>query len=140
MPLPGGVRLLVEIVETVAVPQPPLDVEHRVVVVDGQGVGGIGLQLDRVGAGRLRRLDQRQGAAEIAVVVAGDLGDDVRRMAGSDRPAGNGDGAIGHCRCSLAAAAIGETDASPFRTSPSGSAPLADASEDRLTNQPLSRV
>src|SRR3546814_14328251 len=67
-----------------AVPQPALDAELPARVVDGHGVGGVGLQLHRVGAGRGGRLHQSKRALEVAVVVAQHLGDDVARLAGSD--------------------------------------------------------
>ena len=50
--------------------------------VERHRVGGIGLQLERVRAGRGGGIDDRQRALERLVVVAGHLGDDERRMSG----------------------------------------------------------
>src|SRR3546814_8090844 len=72
-----GVRLFVQVVQPPAVPQPALDPELRPVDVDGDGVGAVGLQLDGVGARLLRRLQDPQGAADVAVMIAGHLGDDI---------------------------------------------------------------
>src|SRR3546814_2642076 len=61
------------------VPKPTLDPELRPVSVDGDGTGAVGLQLDGIGAGLLRRLQDAEGAADVAVMIAGHLGDDIWR-------------------------------------------------------------
>ena len=53
--------------------------------VERDGVGGVGLELERVGARVGSRVDDRERALEDAVVVAGHLGDHVRGVAGADR-------------------------------------------------------
>ena len=52
--------LLIELIEPAAGPEALLQQELRSVMVDGDGVGLVGLQLDRIGAGRLGRLDDRR--------------------------------------------------------------------------------
>ena len=58
VPVPGCVCLFVEIMKPPTVPKPALQHKAGTVMVDGDGVGGVGLQLDRVRAGSLRRVDQ----------------------------------------------------------------------------------
>ncbi len=55
------------------------------------GVGGVGLQLDRVGAGGLRGVHHVERALEAAAMVGGQLGHDVGRLARADRAAGYDD-------------------------------------------------
>ena len=93
VPVPGRVGLGVELVEAAAVPKAPLDAESRPVMVEGDGVGGVGLDLDGVGTRLGRRRDQVQGAFDVAIVVARHLGHHIGRMAGPDGPAGD----VGQC-------------------------------------------
>ena len=92
VPFERRVRFLVEVVEGAAVPEAALDAEIRPVMVDGEGVGGVGLNLDRVGAGRRRRLEHRQRPLEAAIVVSRQLADDIGLVVAADRTAGDGDG------------------------------------------------
>ncbi len=89
MPLERRVRLLIEIVERAPVPEPALYPEAGPVVVDGYCVRRIGLQLDGVRPRRGRGLHKAQCALEFAVVIARQLGNDIRRMARPNRPAGD---------------------------------------------------
>ncbi len=91
VPIPWRMRLTIQIIERATVPQATLDAELRSIVVDGDRVGGVGLDLDRVGAGLLRRVDDGQGALKLPQMVGGHLRDDVRRLAGADLAAGDGD-------------------------------------------------
>src|SRR5262249_1363287 len=89
VPLPGGVRLEVQFMEFATGPRALLDEKAGTVVVDGNGVGRIGLQLYRICPRLLRHLDQSQPARQISVVISGKLGNHVWRMAGSNRAACN---------------------------------------------------
>ncbi|MNZ87020.1 hypothetical protein D3C78_1058670 [compost metagenome] len=74
-----------------------MDLELFRVAVEGDGVGGVGLQLDGVGASLFRFLDDLQRGFQLAVMVGGKLGDDVRGCVGSDAAAGNADaGSVRH--------------------------------------------
>lgn len=54
MPLPGGVCLLIELVQGGAIPESALiDLEILIVAIKGHGVGRIGLDLDGIGTTRL---------------------------------------------------------------------------------------
>ena len=50
VPVPGRVSFAVEVKEAFAVPEPATDHKLFAVVIDGDGVGSIGLQFDGVGA------------------------------------------------------------------------------------------
>ncbi|MNJ36513.1 hypothetical protein D3C77_313040 [compost metagenome] len=77
MPLPGGIGLLVELVERGAIPDGALiDLEILVVAIQGDGVGRIGLDLDGIGAARLGRPYRRQRRLQGVAVVGRQLGDD----------------------------------------------------------------
>ena len=90
VPFPGGIGFLVELVKRPPVPQPSLDAKRGMVTIEGQGVGGVGLKLDRVGAGVAGFANQRQGPVELTQVIGGQFGDHVRRVRRADRPAGDG--------------------------------------------------
>lgn len=89
VPLPWHVRFLVKLIERLAIPQAAVDLEFFGVAVQGDGVGGVGLQLDSIGAGLLRLLDDLHRGVELAVVVSGELGDDVGRGVGSNPTTGD---------------------------------------------------
>ena len=60
MPSPRHMRLLVKIVEGAPVPQAAANVEVFAIGIEGDGVGGVGLQLDRIGTAGLGRADDVQ--------------------------------------------------------------------------------
>src|SRR5438105_14596355 len=75
----------IKIVQCPAVPErAAADAEFRALGVERQCVRRIGLQLDGVGAGRLGLADQPDRLLEILAVIAGQLGDDIGRVARSD--------------------------------------------------------
>ena len=67
--------------------EPSPATERRRIAVDGDRVGGVGLELDRVGAGGVGAVDELDRGLEALPVVGRDLGDDVDR-AGRDRSGG----------------------------------------------------
>jgi hypothetical protein len=78
MPFPGRIRLPIQIVQ-----RPPFPYrtagsseKFRAIVVYREGIGGVGLQLDRVGAGFCDRLDRRFRCVKIPAVIRRYLGDD----------------------------------------------------------------
>jgi len=75
MPLPGGVCPLVEIVQAVTIPETAVDLEFGPIASEGDGVGPIGLQLDRTGPGLLGGGHDGQCTLQVAVVVGRQLGD-----------------------------------------------------------------
>ncbi len=89
MPIVGGIGGLVELIQRLAVPQSALDLEDLLVAVQRQGVGGVGLQLDGVGAGFGGDLDGAQRPVDVAQMVGRQLGDDERRLAGTDAATGD---------------------------------------------------
>ena len=92
-------RLLVKLIQSSAVPQSALDLKLRAVVIDRQRIGGVGLQLDGIATGALRRLHQRKGAGDVAVMIARQFRDDIRRLVRPDQTAGNGK--LTHHECSI---------------------------------------
>ena len=52
-----------------------------------QPIGRKSLELDRIGAGRGRDIDQLQRQFEVAIVIDARLGDDETRLAAADAPA-----------------------------------------------------
>jgi hypothetical protein len=60
-------------------------------MVDGDGVGAIGLQLQRIGARGLGGFQDLQRALQAAIVIGRHLGDHIRRPVGADFPACDGD-------------------------------------------------
>ena len=80
MPVPRRVGHLVQLVQRLALPQRRfvLDGELGVRAVQGHGVGGEGLQLDRVRTRLGRGIHQGQRPIERLVVVARHLGNDER--------------------------------------------------------------
>src|SRR6187397_803744 len=117
VPFPRRLCLAVELVQTPSVPQAALDPKARPVMVERDRVRGISLQLNRVGTGLLCSLDETQRTAEIAIVVAGKLGNHIRRMARTDRAPVNLELAHHHvvrvCRAILRPA-----DSLPVQTAP----------------------
>lgn len=89
VPLVGRLGLGVEVVQAAAVPQPAGDAELRPVDVHGDGVGGVGLDLDGVAAGGRRRVDHAERPLQAAVVVPRQLADDIGRMARADLAVGD---------------------------------------------------
>jgi len=80
MPFPGGVGLFIEVVEVLASPEGIGidDLEAAAAHVERYRVGGVGLQLDRVGPGLGRCFHDCQSALQTLVVVVGHLGDHKR--------------------------------------------------------------
>ncbi len=91
VPLKGCRGLRIKLIEAAPGPQALFDDEAGAPVVDGDGLGCVGLQLDGVRPGLRRRVDQRQSALDPAVVIARQLGDDERRLGGADPAACNGE-------------------------------------------------
>ena len=114
VPLPRGVRLGVEVVQRATAPQvvARADAELRTRGVDGDRVGGVGLELHGLRAALGDRVDDLEGAVQGTVVVAGDLGDDEGGVVGTDPVAGQvdrGHGALGHGRlCRTGTAGSGQ--------------------------------
>ena len=75
---------------TASVPKPAFNAESRAIMIDGDGVGSIRLQLHRVGTSRLGSLHQGEGPVDIAVMVARQFGNDVREMLRPDGSVGDG--------------------------------------------------
>src|SRR5689334_23757857 len=91
MPFERSLRVAIEVVESATVPEAALDAEIRAVVVDGECVGSIGLDLDGVGAGCGRSVEELQSPIQAAVVVSGQLADDIRLEIWPDATAGDRD-------------------------------------------------
>ena len=89
VPVVGREGLGVEVVQRPAGPGPVGDLEVGRVAGERDCVGGVGLQLDGVAAGRGGRVDHGQRPLQAAVVVARQLADHVRRMPGTDGAAGD---------------------------------------------------
>ena len=85
--------LLVEVVQVLAGPEGIgiADLEAAAANVERHRVGGIGLQLDRVGPRLGRCLHDRQGPLQALVVVAAHLGDHKGGMVWADGAAGDFD-------------------------------------------------
>ena len=106
VPFPGGEGELVEVVEGLAAPEALGVVDEKIAVADveGYGVGGIGLQLEGVGAGIGGGVDEAEGLVEALAVVAGHFGDDEGGAAGADFGGADADGIHGRfSRMALAA-------------------------------------
>lgn len=84
MPLIWSLCPFVEIVELIAVPEPALDPEVGQVAVDGERVRRIRLQFDGISAAFAGTVDGGQCAFERAVVICGQLGDDVWWLISAD--------------------------------------------------------
>ena len=86
VPLPGGVCLLVEVVQVLASPEGIgiADLEAAATHVERHCIGGVGLQLDRVGACFSCCLHNRQCSLQALVVVAAHLGDHKGGMVCAD--------------------------------------------------------
>ncbi len=65
------------------------DPEVGAVRIDRQRVGGVGLELDRVGARLGRRVNDLLRALDVAAVVGRHLGDQVGRPVGADLLSGD---------------------------------------------------
>ena len=93
VPLPGGVGLLVEVVQVLAGPEGIgiADLKAPAAHVERHRVGGVGLQLDRVGSRLGCSLHDRQGPLQALVVVAAHLGDHKGGMVWADGAAGDFD-------------------------------------------------
>ena len=77
MPVPGGAGLLIQLMQMPPVPKAALDAERGPVHVNCDGIGGIGLQLDRIGPGACRGIDQSQRPVQIAIMVARQFGNHI---------------------------------------------------------------
>src|SRR5580704_6015582 len=87
LPVPRRVGLAVEIVERLAIPKRSLAVtKERRVASDGDRIGGVRLQLHRVGPGVFRNSNELFRFFEPLVVVGRDFGNDVRRLPRADGP------------------------------------------------------
>jgi hypothetical protein len=88
VPVPGRVRLLVQLVELPARPQTlaVLNDEARRLQVQRHGLGRVGLQFDRICASVGGGIDDGQGAVERLVVVARHLRYEIGPMVGTDGP------------------------------------------------------
>ncbi|MNE80291.1 hypothetical protein D3C80_1768450 [compost metagenome] len=77
MPLPGGIGLLIELVECCAIPDGALiDLEILIVAIQGDGVGRVGLDLDGIGTTCLGRAYRRQRRLQGVAMVGRQFGDD----------------------------------------------------------------
>ncbi len=91
VPFIGSEGLRIEVVQGAARPQAPLQAKAGAVEIQGDGVGRIGLQLDRVGPRFGRRVDQLQRPLQASVMVSGKLGYDERRLIRANGAAGYGE-------------------------------------------------
>jgi hypothetical protein len=90
LPVPRRVGLPIELVQHLAVPERAFaDLEVLVVAVNRDRVGGVGLQLDRVGADVGRRVHQSDRGCVVLVMVRGQFRDDVGRLSGSNLASGD---------------------------------------------------
>ncbi len=127
VPVPWGIGGAVELVQALAGPLAGRDLEFRAGGVQGDRVGGIGLDLDRVGPGGGGGIDDAEGGIKAAVVVRRKLGDQIGRVRGADGAAIDADlgGGGGH-RAPLAARHGGQGGAGVtgrgrrWKTRPSG--------------------
>src|SRR5688572_15826344 len=87
MPLPRCIGFAVELIKGLAGPEAVAgDSKPLAVTVDRHGVGGVGLEFDRVRASSLGRPDDLNGPVKTLIVVRGYFGDDVTRIALADAP------------------------------------------------------
>src|SRR5512146_1646101 len=85
MPLPRCECLGVKVVQSSAIPnRAAANLERRAIAADGDGIRGVGLELDGVRAGFFRGVDQPDGLLQILIVVCRQLRHDVQGMAGTD--------------------------------------------------------
>ena len=92
LPVPRGGGFAVEVVQHAALPcRAGADAEILPVAVEGDGVGGVGLEFDRIRARRVRRPHDGHRLLEVLAVVRGQLRDDVSGMARTDWPPGDFD-------------------------------------------------
>jgi hypothetical protein len=78
------VGLAIEIVKPATVPRSAVDTEAGTIMVERDGVGRIGLQLNRIRPGCLGGIDEPDGAVDVAVVIARHLGDHIGRLRAAD--------------------------------------------------------
>ena len=90
MPFERCLRLSVKIVERACVPQATFDPKTGAVVINGDRVVRVALDFDRIGAGGRCRLEKLQRTVEAAVVIAGQLADNVGLVARANGAAGDG--------------------------------------------------
>lgn len=92
LPVPRGVSLLVQAVQGSPLPGRAFaDAEPGLIRIQGQGVGGVGLELDGVRPGLPGRFDQAHRPVEVLPMVGRQLGDDKHRLTGSDAAISEGD-------------------------------------------------
>ena len=65
------------------------DLKILVVIVNGYGIGRVGLQLDRVGAKLLGRTDQTNCVIIAMIMIGRDLGDDICRLSRANQSTTN---------------------------------------------------
>ena len=87
MPLPGGVGLGIEIVQVLAGPEAALiaDLEIATAHIEGDRVGGVGLQLEGMGTGLGRCIHDGQGTLQALIVITAHLGDHQRWLIRADQ-------------------------------------------------------
>ena len=66
-----------------------MDLKILFITVDGEGIGGIGLQFYRIGAALFGHGQRLQGAFNAAIMVGGEFGNDVGGRLRSDRTTGD---------------------------------------------------
>src|SRR6267154_284959 len=98
MPVERGMSLLVELIERSPGPETAREAETRTVVIEGDGFGGVGLELYCVGAGCGGCIDEAESAVDVAIVIARHLRDDVWRVLRRDPPAVDGNCGARHRR------------------------------------------
>ena len=84
MPLPRRVSFLVQVIQGTPVPQSPMNLEVGGGAVEGDGICGVGLHFDRISPARLCHVNDTVSVIDVAVVVGGHFGNDVRRMVNAD--------------------------------------------------------
>ncbi|MNV54032.1 hypothetical protein D3C71_1462030 [compost metagenome] len=92
MPFPRRVGLAVQVMQVAAFPQAPLvgNSESTFPDIECDGVGGIGLQLDRVCARVRCRIDKFKRTIKRLIMIARHLGNDKGCISRADLAAGDG--------------------------------------------------
>ncbi|MNL39331.1 hypothetical protein D3C87_1616050 [compost metagenome] len=77
VPFPRGMRLFVQFVQTTTIPQPSLHYEFGTMVIDGNGIGTIRLNLYCIRACLLGCIQNLKCTSDVAIMVTRHLGNDV---------------------------------------------------------------